>query len=194
MIEQLEKLFSKLNKDLFEDKLPLPIITIQSRGKRKGILGWFTTYKAWENGNGGRYEINIVAESLDRPYIEIAETMLHEMCHLYNKVNDIQDCSRGETYHNQKFKESAEKHLLKVEHSSRYGFAHTTATEEFEKLFSKYYQYEFCFRKTKETISKGTPKATSYKHSCGCCGNIARTTKVIKLICGECNKPMEIEY
>ena len=194
MIEQLEKLFSKLNKDLFEDKLPLPIITIQSRGKRKGVLGWFTTYKAWENGIGGRYEINIVAEHLDRPYLEIAGTMLHEMCHLYNEINKIQDCSRGGTYHNQKFKDTAEKHMLIVEHSSKYGFAHTKPNKDFEKLFSKYYQYDFCFRKTKEKLSGGnSTKTKSYKHFCECCGNIARTTKVIKLICGECNKPMIIE-
>lgn len=192
MIEQLERLFNRLNKDLFNNELPLPIITIQSRGKRQGVLGWFTTRKIWENGNGGRYEINIVAESLNRPYIEIAETMLHEMCHLYNKEHDIQDCSRGGTYHNNNFKKTAEEHMLIVEKSAKYGHAHTKPSEDFEKLFSKYYQYEFSFRLTQEKENK-TKSKQSYRHICEHCGNIARTTKVIKLICGECNKPMMIE-
>ena len=193
MIEQLERLFNRLNKDIFENELPCPIITIQSRGKRKGVLGWFTTWKAWDNGQGGRYEINIVAESLNRPYKEIAETMLHEMVHLFCEVNEIQDCSRGGTYHNNKFKEVAEKHFLIVEKSSKYGWAHTKGNEEFEKLFSKYYQYEFCYRLEKENKDKGKEKPKSYKHTCEHCGAIARTTKVMTLICGECKETMTIE-
>ena len=56
--------------------------------------------------------------------------MLHEMVHLYNIQRDIQDYSRGGTYHNKKFKTEAEKHMLRIEKDGRYGWTITHPTEE----------------------------------------------------------------
>ena len=57
-------------------------------------------------------------------------TILHEMVHLYNIQHDIQDCSRGGTYHNKKFKAEAEKHMLRIEKDKRYGWTITHPTKE----------------------------------------------------------------
>ena len=43
--------------------------------------------------------------------------MLHEMAHLYNLENGIKDTSRAGTYHNAKFKATAEEHGLICERS-----------------------------------------------------------------------------
>jgi predicted RNA-binding Zn-ribbon protein involved in translation (DUF1610 family) len=49
----------------------------------------------------------------------------------------------------------------------------------------------------KGTSGTNTPtikkKGNSRKYICPHCGNIARTTKDMKLICGDCMKLMEIE-
>lgn len=42
----------------------------------------------------------------------------------------MQDCSRGNTYHNKKFKECAESHGLEVAHHERYGWTVTTPSLE----------------------------------------------------------------
>lgn len=57
---------------------------------------------------------------------QVAETLLHEMVHLYNLQIGVQDTSRGGTYHNKKYKEAAEKHGLTVEKDAKYGWTKTS--------------------------------------------------------------------
>lgn len=126
IIENLESLFSKFNRRYFNSELQTPIITV-SPDTTSGAYGWCTSWKAWKNKDEkqeekhlvnmnnvtlenlnkkkeepGFYEINICAEYLSRPFLEICETMLHEMIHLLNLQNNIQDTSRSGKYHNKK--------------------------------------------------------------------------------------------
>ena len=116
VIAELETLFSKFNARFFENKLESPVITV-SPDHTRGAYGWCTSWKAWQNGakEGGFYEINLCAEYLNRPYEETCGTLLHEMVHLQNLQDGVQDTSRSGTYHNKKFKETAEAHGLIVE-------------------------------------------------------------------------------
>ena len=104
---QLEKLFRMLNEDMFEGQLETPIITIQSTPR---AYGHYSVSKIWTvNGEESKHEINIGAGQLDREIEYTVATLLHEMCHMYNDtVLNIQDCSRGGTYHNKQFKATAE--------------------------------------------------------------------------------------
>jgi hypothetical protein len=136
VIEKLENLFSKFNEKFYNGELQTPIITV-SPDTTKGAYGWCTAWKAWSNKqpeqkktadlaamskedlenlkkDEGFYEINICAEHLARPFEQVAETLLHEMVHLYNLQIGVQDTSRGGTYHNKKYKEAAEQHGLTV--------------------------------------------------------------------------------
>ena len=78
--------------------------------------GWCTGWRAWAEKapqdlesmtpeeakaaeSKGYYEINLCAEHIARSYIEVAETLLHEMVHLYNLQEQVQDTSRGGFYH-----------------------------------------------------------------------------------------------
>lgn len=124
----LNKVFDLLNAEFFENALSRPTITIQSTPKAYGHFS--LSENTWISKLGGTHEINIGAGTLARPIEEVCATMLHEMIHFYNYVNGIQDCSRGNTYHNRKFKQAAESRGLIVEHSEKYGFAHTSPTEE----------------------------------------------------------------
>lgn len=104
----LEKLYDKLNTDFFDGVLERPVITIQSSSRS---YGHYTLYDAWSVKGEGYKEINIAAGTLNRPIEYTVCTLLHEMCHQYNnEIINIQDCSRGGTYHNKHFKQAAEAH------------------------------------------------------------------------------------
>ena len=128
VIDELETLFSKFNKAFFEGKLEKPVITV-SPDHTRGAYGWCTGWKAWQDGTkeGGYYEINLCAEYLNRPFEETCGTLLHEMVHLQNLQDNVQDTSRSGSYHNRKFKETAEAHGLTVEKGEKYGWHKTTS-------------------------------------------------------------------
>ena len=180
--ETLKSMFEYFNRKYFDSKLTEPVITIQSDPKRKAY-GWFTTYKAWHDDmtKGSNYEINVTAETLNRPIKEVGATLLHEMIHLHCQENNIKDTSRGGSYHNSKFKEEATKHGLIVSYDSKIGWSTSELADEkdvehFERITIR--------RIIPDKANKA--KKPSYKHTCPCCGNIARTTKYIRLICADC--------
>lgn len=123
----LEKIFRALNNDSFGGELEEPIITIQSTPT---AFGHVTVAKTWKRKDDWRHELNIAADWLERPIENVVATMIHEMTHLYNIQHNVQDCSRGGTYHNKKFKEEAEKHMIKIDHSDKYGWTITSPTDE----------------------------------------------------------------
>ena len=123
----LNKVFDLLNARFFENALSRPTITIQSTPRAYGHFS--LREDTWVSKLGGTHEINIGAGTLARPIEEVAATLLHEMVHYYNYENGVQDCSRGNTYHNRKFKSAAEAHGLTVSHSEKYGWSHTEPSE-----------------------------------------------------------------
>ncbi len=130
-IQYLNKIFKVLNQEYFDNTLPTPIITIQSTPR---AYGHFTPWDAYriKNAKGeisGAVEINIGAGTLDRPIENVTATLLHEMIHYYCYLNDIKDTSRGNTYHNKRFKIEAEKRGLVIEYDSRIGWSVTSPSE-----------------------------------------------------------------
>ena len=150
-------------------------------------------------------EINIGAGSLSRPIENVVATMQHEMVHYYNDQHGIKDCSRGNTYHNRKFKERAEKCGLHIEHHPTYGWSITTQTDE---------MVEFCLENTLAEIrlcrndgfaisipgtgthagtSAGTGRqkpSSTRKYICPCCGLSVRATKEVNVGCLDCSEKM----
>ena len=206
---QLEKMFRILNQDSFGGELEEPIITIQST---PGAYGHVTVGKTWRRKDDWRHELNISSDWLERPIEEVTATLIHEMIHLYNIKHEIQDCSRGGSYHNKKFKEEAEKHMLHIEKDEKYGWTVTSPTEELLEYiiaqgWEDFKMTRFPFGgirgpggEKKKGGDAGTPedgkpipKKTSWKHVCPKCKGIARTTREFPLICGNCNVQMEIE-
>ena len=124
-VKYLERLYDYCNEKLFNNELDKPVITVQLDSKNK-TNGWFTPAKVWKHADTdeGAHEINITAQQLNRPIREIASTMIHEMCHYYAELNNMQDTSRSGTYHNKLFKRIAEQHGLKVECVKTIGWTH----------------------------------------------------------------------
>ncbi|MCD7833979.1 MAG: hypothetical protein LUH00_08325 [Lachnospiraceae bacterium] len=133
--------------------------------------------------------------------------MLHEIVHEYCFVNGIKDTSRGGAYHNKRFRDEAVKRDLCIDYDSRIGYSITSPTEQLldfcvsngleDILIARddlYGMYHGGMRGGKSRpIGTGTTRGSNYRrYVCPKCGNIARTTKDMKLICGDCMEIMLI--
>ena len=198
----LNKIFDLLNEEFFESALSRPTITIQSTPKAYGHFS--LREDTWVSKLGGTHEINIGAGTLARPIEEVAATLLHEMVHYWNYEQGIQDCSRGNTYHNRRFKEAAEARGLMVEHSDKYGWSHTSPADallEFviendltDILINRNEFHGFQISGTGTHSGTATPttpkKSSSRKYICPCCGMSVRATKVVNIGCLDCGVRM----
>lgn len=199
----LNKVFDLLNKEYFESALSRPTITIQSTPKAYGHFS--LSDNTWVSKLGGTHEINIGAGTLARPIENVVATLLHEMVHYYNYINGIQDCSRGNTYHNKKFKQEAEKRGLLIKHSDKYGWSHTEPSDDLlefvldndltDILINRNENFGFAIGGTgthnggTATITPPKPSSTR-KYICPCCGTSVRATRVVKIKCMECDEQM----
>lgn len=204
---QLEKLFRMLNEDFFNGQLETPIITIQSTPR---AYGHYSVNPIWTvNGYENKHEINIGAGTLDRPIENTVATLLHEMVHMYNDtVLNIQDCSRGGTYHNKLFRAAAESHGLVCLRSDKYGWSDTSSIISdtvLEWILENNIQ-EIRLNRNEpggiritggNTAANGgvtpitTTKSNSRRWVCPCCGTIVRSTKTVRIICADCMELME---
>lgn len=194
VVNQLEGLFDTFNEHFFNNELQKPVITVNP-DVTKGAYGWCTSWKAWKRNeeDEGQYEINLCAEHLNRPFEQIAETLIHEMVHLLNLQNEVQDTSRSGMYHNKKFKEVAENHGLTVEKDSKYGYCYTKLNKEALAFVSAMNGEPFEMYRTKMakiSVSKGS---SSRKYVCPCCGTIVRATKEVRIICSDCGVEFQEE-
>ena len=200
---QLEKLFNKLNADFFNGELETPVITIQSTPR---AYGHYSLSPLWEVKDGAKHEINIGAGTLARPIEEVAATLLHEMVHYYNYENGIQDCSRGNTYHNKKFKAAAEAHGLTVTHSDKYGWSHTAPGEALLDFILENGLTDILINRNEyggfQVTGTGTHSGTgttgprrpssTRKYICPCCKNSVRATKSVNIACLDCDVQMVV--
>ena len=204
----LNKIFDLLNVTFFENALSRPTITIQSTPRAYGHFS--LREDTWVSKIGGTHEINIGAGTLARPIEDVVATLLHEMVHYYNYVCGVQDCSRGNTYHNRKFKEEAEARGLVVERSERYGWSHTSPSEALidfvldngltDILLNR--NEESGFQITGTGTHSGssftiTKKSSTRKYICPCCGMSIRATREVNIamflppsLCFDCTIPL----
>ncbi len=198
-INELHKVYARANTVLFNNELPSDIvINIQSRGKRKAY-GWMYTQPIWETGEESNelFEIGIASETLKRDYFETITTLIHEMVHVWNVLKDIQDTSRGNTYHNKKFLASCEAHGLEYIHEqpdSRIGYSAVTLKPETVNKIKFWGINKDAFsvsRKDMNGTGKAKKKSNIIKWECGC-GDIVRTSKDgLNAICGKCGTRFE---
>lgn len=187
----LESAYSILNIEYFGDTLPECSITIQSSPK---AYGHFTSNEIWQADSGSRHEINLGAETLNRPIEFTIATLIHEMVHCYCHINDIQDTSRNGTYHNKRFKAEAEKRGLIIGYDKRIGHSPTTPSQRLIEFCRAQNWQDITLHRAGEFGADGKPKAPSStrKYICPCCGSSVRATKDVHILCIDCNEPMEL--
>lgn len=188
VVTKLENLFDLLNAAYFEDKLPKPVITVQSTPK---FYGHCSTKKIWKSETDAQYEINIGAEYLNRPSADTAATMCHEMVHLYCLENGIADTCQKGRYHNKAFKTECELRDLEVGYDRANGYTHTTPTEAFKKtLEDAGFVLEVPFTRVPPKAKAKAAREKAHKYVCPVCGQEVKTTAELSLICGVCEVPM----
>ena len=197
IVKKTEDMFDLFNAHFYNNELIHPAITISPDGGR-GSYGWCSVYEIWNAEDEKYREINLCAEYLDRPMNEVCATLLHEMAHLYNLQNGIQDVSNNGYYHNMKFKATAEAHGLHIEKHPKYGWTVTTITPETEAWLRATLGEDGirASRLPEEGSGKGGSKKSinrSIKYVCPECGTIIRTTREVNVICGDCGVPFERE-
>ena len=201
----LEKMYRQLNADMFNGELVTPMITIQSTPHSYGHV---TCGKVWKRKDEQTYELNIGAGTLDRPIENVVSTLLHEMVHIYNMMNDIQDCSRGNTYHNKKFKEKAESVGLRIDYDKRIGWSITSPTEELIDYIIEHEWSDIMINRnehvklplsgiggksgTDDTSAPTKKPSSTRKYICPCCGMSVRATRTVNIICADCAEVMVV--
>lgn len=190
--------YNKLNTFCFDGTLPHLMITFESGAKHKAY-GWAYTKKMWDTSNGMKYSIVIATEFL-RDHENVLRTLVHEMCHIYAMENGLKDTSRGGYYHNNTFKEIAEKaHLICTK--ERQGWATRGEDEELRAVYKEIMGDAFItfnWANRTEPKKEGTgdseegtgegkeeqPKKKSgyYIFKCSQCGATIRTTKADRVI------------
>ena len=199
---QLEKMYRLLNARFFNGELPEVVISLK---KTVGAYRHFTCSKVWQAGDERRYEINISSATLSRAIVDTCSTLLHEMCHCFAAEKGIKDTSgSGNFYHNRKYKEIAESHGLCVEHSKKYGWSHTSPSDNLLEFVLKYGLTDILLNRNEYTgvritgtgthsgaVGTTRPRTSSTrKYLCSCCGNSVRATKTVNIACLDCNQQM----
>ncbi len=190
-MDELERTFVFLAGELwFKPRnvfLPLPVITVQTRGRRNA-LGWFWKDKWQERDTEKRIpELNICAEHLQADLYDIANTLLHEMCHYANFLRGIKDCSSNQ-YHNRKFRRECNDIGLICKETGRHGWADTELTPELRQLVD---DIGFCedafriFRGEKDAVEEGGVQGEET-------GNGAAGKKKQKLAKWSCSCPINL--
>lgn len=195
-VNYLAKLYDYCNEKLFGGELTRPVITVQ-RDERNKTNGWWSVKKVWKENDKdeGEHELNITAQQLNRPINQIAATMIHEMCHQYASVHNMQDTSRSGNYHNKLFKKIAETHGLTVGCMPTIGWSHTELTDETAAIIAEFVKVNPDSVIYRLPVMKGQCVKTSStrKYVCACCGNSVRATKAVNIMCVDCNEFMQEE-
>lgn len=211
MSEHLQNLFRVFNDRFFNGSLIEPIIIIQTNAKATRAKGWCTVHEVWHETSSSKsmYEISISAEYLYLGILDISSTLIHEMVHLYHLQNNVKDVSRGNTYHNTKFKERAEQCGLNIAYDDRIGWSVSTLKPETKDYVSKLLAgKDFNYIKGLKIgiddssgvispidIPKQQKKKTHIrKYVCPACGISVRASKEVNLICGDCRVHLETDY
>lgn len=207
VVGYIEKMYRQMNADKFGGQLEEPIITIMSTPRAYGHV---TCGKVWKSKDTYRYELNIGAGTLDRPIESVVSTLLHEMVHIFNLQNNIQDCSRGNTYHNKKFRDKATEVGLIIEYDKVIGWSVTSPSESLiEYIVDNGWEDILINRQESLRIRTGTDspsktispdsgdsktkkKSSTRKYQCPCCGMSVRATKTVNILCGDCNETMQV--
>lgn len=195
-LASFEKAFDLLNSRFFESALSKSVITIYPT---PCAYGHFTPWHSWEGADGEKYcEINLGAETVNRPVIESIATLVHEMVHQYCFEKGIKDTSRGGTYHNKRFKAEAEARGLSISYDNRIGWSITKPGKALLDM-ERDGAFEECERElnrlggTGRSGAPGTKKASSTrKYVCPCCGMSVRATKAVHIMCMDCSEEMVV--
>ena len=199
LVSAFEKSFDVCNDKYFAGLVARPVITI-AQGAKVRAYGWVSVAPVWHEiaGEKKAHELNISSEFLSRPFAEVVTTLMHEIVHLENLRNGVQDVARSGSRHNKKFADCADAHGMtgyKDDDFSKVGFKAKLTEETAADLI-----LSLAFLKDAITLSRDVnpdkikgKKSNVLKYACPCCGSSVRATKEIAILCIECDEAMILD-
>lgn len=189
--------FEMLNNHYFKGVLPEPMIVIVPLAKQNA-LGMFYFDKLWMNEDKTiqKYEIDIASEALNRPYLEVIQTLLHEMIHLYCKVKDIKDTKKKGKYHKVEFKTQCEKFGMMFEMTEphdKMGWFKPLLTDDAKTVIEGFKLDPESFKLARLIMEKKKKVRTVFKYECPGCELKLRLRKEANLKCLDCDMKMKGE-
>ena len=150
---EIEKIFNSFNKLYFDNALFLPLIKYGNN-----TYGALNQNAVTKNGSSYSHEMTLPIEMLNKSIDEIAACVLHNMIHEYDYVYAKKMTSRGDTYHNQKFKAFAEKCGLSCEYTGAKNGWITHTNDAFKQQcinlgFKKEWSKRYTFKSGKKDSS-----------------------------------------
>ena len=162
----------------------------------KGMMGFYRQ-ESWKNGTDGNYhELALNPEHFNEP-LEVIDTMMHELVHIYCDQNNIKDTSRAGYYHNQRFKKVAEEWGLKcVPAQNGWNTSAKDNREFLEKINSSLpypLTWDMMYRRPESTKKSATTRQSRKRtYTCPLCGLEVKHKNVTLLKCGVCNTLLEM--
>lgn len=189
-ISELYKAFSKLNEIFYDNSLPFPFIVIVETLK-KNAYGWFTPNKVWTNENGTiqMHEIALSAEFMNRGFLEVIQTLHHEMIHLYCHTKKIKDTKANGKYHTTSFKVECIRRGFYFEDSKpddKLGWSFAKLTNETKEKIKSFNLNEEAFSIAR-AIRVSKKNNSQIKYGCAC-GHSFRGKKGLNLMCCDCEE------
>ncbi|WP_281783731.1 hypothetical protein [Sinimarinibacterium flocculans] len=191
VIVALEGAYDRLAREF--DLPPVTIVVATGADGRSAKWGHFAPERYVADDAAPRVdEILIAAESLSREPHETFGTLVHEAAHAFNRANGIQDTSRGNRYHNKRFKKTAESFGLSIGFDPSIGHSPTTVPQETRDAYAKEIQAiadaTQVFRAQAPQASR--PKARNNPKLTCECGFIIRASQSVidatTIMCGSC--------
>jgi predicted SprT family Zn-dependent metalloprotease len=190
----LDVLFGWYNAELFGGLLKDCMVNMS---RKKGCNGFFM-HDAWKQAGGegkNAHEISLNPDHLDRPEIEWHSTLVHEMCHLWQRDNGHPSRSG---YHNGEWAEKMESVGLVPSDTGEPGgkktgqrVRHYVMTDgPFEKAFYRLADKGLKYASTpwpKEAGKTAAKAASKTKYECPC-GNSVWGKPGLNILCGGCKK------
>lgn len=167
-----------------------PVILVQTRGRKKGTLGWHArSYWHYDvEGMESLHEITLSAETMNRDYMDIIETLLHEMVHHYNCLLGIRDCSASQ-YHNKAFLIAAERMGLEVRQTVGRGWNSTSLGVRARKVIEELQPKKEVFGLYRQEYTAPKQAMRMKLWDCGC--TKIRCATEVRAACGWCGQPFE---
>lgn len=191
-VTELHKAFDSLNKHFYGGNLPEVAIVPLSTFKKQAY-GWFTPDKVWvdKEGQNKLHEIAIGAEYLNRPYLEVIETLHHEMIHLYCHLKEIKDTVKKGKYHTDKFKSECLArgfHYEMTEPNTKFGWAWPKLTDETMEIVKGFGLDESAFELARAVSQKKKKTKETFKYMCPACETKVRVKKELNIKCNDCDE------
>lgn len=198
MVESLERAFDHCNEVYFDGLIPRPVITL-AEGAKIRARGWVTVAPVWAEIDGEQraHELNISSDYLRRDFVDIVNTLMHEMVHLENIRNGVKDTARSGNRHNKKFADCAEQHGMegyKGEDFDKAGWRARLKPETAEELIPALGFLAEALKIARDPAGDKIKKKSSViKYTCPDCGASCRATKQIAIMCLDCEEQMHPE-